>query len=218
MDDVQLLEGDVWPFLDDLAIDLVSTYFSDDFTGNQFNRLGGGGDTGPDANVFSPIDLIAVSMLDVHVPGSAALQILGPLGLKLTTLLTDIPNDVALEDSDPSFIEDGSPADRLWQELTALPQVGRTTAGKLMARKRPRLIPVFDSVIKDALLPDASNYWIRLRNELRDRELIKRLAEIRSNSGIGNSIPLIRVLDVCVWMRNRRESNNKLPFVPRKKG
>jgi hypothetical protein len=210
-----LLEGDIRPFLDGRAVDLVSDYFSPAYTGNQFHRLGGGGDVGPEANVFTPVDLIAVSMLDVHVPGEAALQILGPLSLKLTTLLSDIPTVVALEDSDESLIDDGSPADQLWFELTRLPDVGRTIAGKLIARKRPRLIPVFDSVIKDALLPKESNYWKRLRNELQDQKLVDRLREVRTESGIGSSIPLIRVLDVAVWMRNRRGSTNKIPFTPR---
>jgi hypothetical protein len=210
-----LLEGDLLQFLDNNAPGLVSDYFSHAYTGNQFHRLGGGGDVGTAANIISPTDLVAVSLLDVTVPGKAALDILGPLGQRVTELLTDIPTSVALEDSDESLIASGSPADVLWHELQSLEGMGPTIVSKVMARKRPRLIPIFDSVLKEALLPTEKSYWSRMRNELRQSEISSRLREIRSESGVGPEIPLLRILDVCVWMRNRPKSTTKLDFKPR---
>jgi hypothetical protein len=82
-----------------------------------------------------------------------------------------------------------------------------------MARKRPRLIPVFDSVVHDALSPGDENFWLALRCELGDAGLRERLTEMRAAAGIAQEISLLRVLDVAVWMRNRRDSVDKLPFV-----
>lgn len=47
-------------------------------------------------------------------------------------------------------------------------QRSRPTANKLLARKRPRLIPVHDSVLAMALQPDEGEYWETLRAALRD--------------------------------------------------
>jgi hypothetical protein len=210
-----LLEGELLQFLDRHAPDLVSDYFSAAYTGNQFHRLGGGGDVGTSANVISPTDLVAVSLLDVHVPGKASLDILGPLSQRLTELLTDIPTGIALEDADESLIASGSPADVLWHELHSLDGMGPTIVSKVMARKRPRLIPIFDSVLREALLPNEKNYWSRMRNELHQPEISDRLRKIKSESGVGPEIPLLRILDVCVWMRNRPKSTLKLDFRPR---
>lgn len=210
-----LLEGDLLQFLDREAPRLVSEYFSRMYSGNFFHRLGGGGDTGPEANIISSTDLVAVSLLDVHVPGRAALEILGPLSQRATELLTDIPTGTALEDADESLIADGSPADVLWHELHGLEGIGPTIVSKLMARKRPQLIPIFDSVLKEALLPSEKSYWIRMRNELHQSEISGRLREIKSSSGVGPEIPLLRILDVCVWMRNRPKSTIRLDFKPR---
>lgn len=210
-----LLEGDLLQFLDRHAPGLVSDYFSNTYTGNQFHRLGGGGDVGTSANIISPTDLVAVSLLDVHVSGRASLDILGPLSHRLTELLTDIPTGVALEDSDESLIASGSPADVLWHELQSLDRMGPTIVSKVMARKRPQLIPIFDSVLREALLPTEKSYWLRMRNELHQPEIAGRLRKIRLESGVGPEIPLLRILDVCVWMRNRPKSTLKLDFRPR---
>jgi hypothetical protein len=44
-------------------------------------------------------------------------------------------------------------AEAIWEKLRTLPGVDWVTAGKLLARKRPRLVPIADSVILTALAP-----------------------------------------------------------------
>lgn len=53
---------------------------------------------------------------------------------------------------------------RLWQTLVALPDIGATKASKLYARKRPRLQPIYDSVVAKVL--GTNNLWEPLREEL----------------------------------------------------
>ena len=117
------------------------------------------------------------------VPGLAAISILGELGPHLNGHLEAIPADRDLWDVPLSDIWEDSEADKLWHDLVALEGVAGVIAGKLMARKRPRLIPVHDSVVKAALSPrKKQNFWLALRSELGDAGLRQRLFEIARRS------------------------------------
>lgn len=192
------------------AADLVHRYFEvwqdDDrsplYTGAAFERFAGGGDRGDVANVFTADDLVAVSMLSAQVPPRAALRILLDDTDFLSAYLADVPANVDLADADEAVVADGSAADRLWWHLHEYPGVGPVTAGKLLARKRPRLIPVLDGVVRRVLGHSGKGYWRDLRGELRadDRRLDEQLKKIRSTAGLNESISAIRVFDVLVWM------------------
>ena len=67
-----------------------------------------------------------------------------------------------------SVVDDGGPADVLWHELQTIPLVSWVGAGKLMAAKRPRLIPVYDEKVRDLLDPRPGRFWVALRDELVD--------------------------------------------------
>jgi hypothetical protein len=86
--------------------------------------------------------------------------------------------------------------------LNDVPGIGWVTANKLCARKRPLLLPVYDTVVKAALQPTRQSFWEPLRNEFADGELQSRLMELRDEAGVPN-LSLLRVLDVAVWMRNQ---------------
>ena len=210
------LEGDPWPFLDDQGLGLVARYFdpTGGFSGGQFERFCGGGDAPECLDAFTPADLLSVTLLEVMVPGLAAISILGELGPHLNGHLGAIPADRDLWDVPLSDVGDDSDADKLWHDLVdRLYGVNWVIAAKLMARKRPRLIPVYDSVVKNALSPGDKNFWLALRCELGDAGLRQRLTEMRSLAGIAEDISLLRVLDAAVWMRNRHDSADPLPFV-----
>jgi len=211
----QCLEGDPWPFLDDNGAELVARYFdpTGGFSGGQFEHFCGGGDAPECQDAFTAADLLSVTLLDVMVPGLAAISILGELGPRLNGHLGAIPADRDLWDVPLSDVEVDSEADMLWYDLVALKGIAWVTAAKLMARKRPRLIPVYDSVVHDALSPSDGNFWLALRGELGDAGLRQRLTEMRSEAVVTEDISLLRVLDAAVWMRNRRSSAHQLPFV-----
>ncbi|MDT0354063.1 DUF6308 family protein [Pseudonocardia charpentierae] len=175
------------------------------YTGAAFERFAGGGDHPDVANVFTADDLVAVSMLSVQVPARAALGILLDDADRLSAGLADVPADVDLADADEALVADGSAADWLWWQLYRYPGVGFVMAGKLLARKRPRLIPVLDGVVRGVLGHPGKGYWRDLRGELRadDGRLVEQLNGIRRTAGLGESISTIRIFDVLVWMTGK---------------
>jgi hypothetical protein len=208
------LEGDIWKFLDGVGIQLVQTYFdpTSGFRGSEFDTLAGGGDAADRKDVFSAEDLVAVTLLEMTVPGDAALALLHRQASEFSALLSEIPANVDLWNAPENVIGLGSPAARLWTRLMAFPQMGWVTTSKLLARKRPRLLPVYDTVVKAAVQPNSSAFWLPLREELQDQALIERLKEIHVEAGLKESVRLLRVLDVAIWMRNRKASNCQLAF------
>ena len=210
------LEGDPWPFLDGQGVEDLNRYFdpTGGFSGGQFDRFCGTGYAPECRDTFTPADLLSVTLLEVMVPGLAAISILGELAPHLNGHLGAIPTDCDLWDASLSDVGVGSEADKLWHDLVdRLYGVSWVIAAKLMARKRPRLIPVYDSVVKQALSPRDDNFWLALRSELGDTGLRQRLAEMRAEAGVAEDISLLRILDAAVWMRNRHSSDHKLPFV-----
>jgi hypothetical protein len=167
-----------------------------------FERFAGGGDAAAVQNRFTAEDVVAVSMLAVNVPALAALKILGDDAETLSALLAAIPADVDLVDADDEMIGSGTPAWRLWDQLDSYADIGTTITSKLMARKRPRLIPVQDTRVLRALNhPREFSFWEAMRHHLRrdDRALSAWLRRVREASGVGGDISEIRVLDVLVW-------------------
>jgi hypothetical protein len=187
------------------AVELLRRYFgpvtAEGFPGAQFERLGGGGDRPAVAHTITPEDLVAVGLLGVAVPPRAALAILEDRRLEISALLAEIPTGTDLADVDPTQITKGWPAWQLWDLLHGLDGMDAVVAGTLIARKRPRLIPVFDARVEDLLLP-TSMLWVSLAEALRadDGALQARLLELREAAGLGSDISALRVFDVVVWM------------------
>jgi hypothetical protein len=75
----------------------------------------------------------------------------GELGREVGDLLAHVDPDTDLGTQGArSLVADGQDADRAWRLLKRQDNVGCVTAGKLLARKRPRLIPVWDNVVRCA--------------------------------------------------------------------
>ncbi|WP_220212582.1 DUF6308 family protein [Streptomyces sp. WELS2] len=180
------------------------------FTGSRFEHLGGGGDRPEVADRITAEDLIAVQTLSVTVPAPVALDILeGPLGARLSGLLRDIPRGMDMVDAGEHDLAPGSPADRAWRLLEDQPDVGWVIAGKLLARKRPRLLPVYDKVVRCALGRPRPSFWLALRAALRadDRALHRRLLALREVAGVPETVSALRVCDVAVWMGHRAQGH-----------
>jgi hypothetical protein len=199
-----------------VAVGLVKKYFEDDpethrarYSGAYFERLGGGGDRPETAFQFTAEDLLAVSMLGLPIDGYYALHVLDYRARDLNGLLDQIPLGVALADPKAeALIAPGGPAWKLWQAIHDIKprredsQIGPIRAGKLLARKRPDLIPVFDSRVRTVLnrpRPDNS-WWHDLRCQLtKDRDLIRELESVRVRAGAGH-LSLLRTFDIMCWM------------------
>ncbi|MGW2785914.1 DUF6308 family protein [Streptomyces populi] len=179
------------------------------FPGSRFEHLAGGGDRLEVADRITAEDLVAVQTLSVTVPASVALDILeGPLGLWLSGLLHAIPRDIDMVDADADILADGSPADQAWHLLRDQPEVGWVIAGKLLARKRPRLLPVYDRVVRCAVGRPPS-FWLALHAALRedDGAVHRRLIALRRFAGVPETVSALRMCDVVVWMGHRAEGH-----------
>jgi hypothetical protein len=92
---------------------------------------------------------------------------------------------------------------RLWKALVALPGVGPTTASKLYARKRPRLRPIYDSVVAAAIASDT--IWEPLRALLQsDPGLHLHLIHLSDQAHLPAEVSALRVFDVLAWMGGKQ--------------
>jgi hypothetical protein len=176
------------------------------FSGRLFGSLGLDGYRDDNPNRFTAVDLLAVQCLSVTVPIEVAIDLLeGELGGQVGDLLGRIDSGIDLGTKDAQrLVDDGWEADQAWQLLKRQDDVGWVTAGKLLARKRPRLIPIWDNVVRCALGRPPSA-WLWLDNTLREKDgaLLQLLAQTREDAGLTKQISLLRTLDVVVWMRHR---------------
>lgn len=194
---------------DESALNYLKQYFGigewagREYTGAHFDSFEG---PGPDR--LTAEDIIAVACLSIHVPARVALEILGNESGEISRLLDLTPNsaleDVPFEAHDKWFGE-GSPSLLFWRLLRAHHNVGATTASKIMARKRPALIPVYDSVIGRLTgFPTAKGTWRAWHQAFStDAELTDRLRSLREAAGLEH-VTLLRILDVVLWMHGAR--------------
>ncbi|MGW7055143.1 DUF6308 family protein [Streptomyces sp. NPDC054887] len=175
------------------------------FTGSRFEHLAGGGDRPEVAERFTAEDLVAVQTLSVTVPALVALDLLeGRLGAQLSGLLQAIPKDIDMVDAEADVLAEGSPADQAWHLLRAQHGVNWVIAGKLLARKRPRLLPVYDRVVRCAVGRPPS-FWLALHTALREDDAVlhRHLLKLRQAAGLPETVSALRVCDVAVWMNHR---------------
>lgn len=200
-----VFERDPAVFLDDHAPDLVRAYFREDdgvpwFTGAWFERISG---PRPEPSRFTPADIAAVGLLSVDIPAGARREILHTRSNDLAALLDAIPQTATLWGKEAEqLIGPGSKAVALWQALDGIDGVGWVTAGKLCARKRPALLPVFDNVVRDALKPASGQFWLTLSQWLSEGpSRVARLESIKQEAGAPDEVTPLRILDIAIWMR-----------------
>jgi hypothetical protein len=181
------------------AQQLVSRFFdpAGPFAGTTFDDL-------PDnrRDCFTVSDLFAATLLDMRFRPRAVRAVLGARADQLGQLLAAVPDDVDLWEATDEQL---APAYELYRALrsgSALAGVGPTTASKLMARKRPRLIPIVDSVIRSALEIKGDS-WIDLRAALRAAGVVERIEAMRP-SRLSFPVSTLRLLDAALWMRHSR--------------
>jgi hypothetical protein len=189
------------------AVELVSGYMAAAptetggvaYTGSLFDAWGGGGDKLDVANRFTDADINAVAMLSVEIPPTAVIELLLRRSGDLSSLLEHIPVDVDLHEAPAVMVGEGSASWRLWEALRSIPGVAWVSAGKLCARKRPRLLPVYDAYVKQ-LVGAPDNFWEALRQALSDDNaaLAKRLRRIGDGAGAAD-LSILRIFDVIAW-------------------
>ena len=190
---------------DGRALDHLATYFgrvgASRYTGSFFDTW-----PGNDADSWTADDLVAVSFLSVFVPPLAARRLLEQEADRFTELLRAVGPDRELSDEDAPIDPDW-PAWRLYTRLRELPGIGRTIASKLCARKRPRLLPIYDTVVGQVTSCQTAQ-WVPLRDRLRadDGRLQDRLLRLRAVAELGEEVSALRVYDVITWMDGKAGS------------
>ncbi len=176
------------------------------YTGKLFDTLAGLGG-GPAPNRITPADLIAVQMLSVVVDRDVAFDLLnGDLGNDLESHLVAIDPTITIANPGARALLDG-PATAAWNLLEGQAGVGWVTAGKLLARKRPLLIPVYDTVIRCVAHPSHNEAWQWFDEMFAadNSALMRQLEKLRAKAEVDERIPPLRVLDVVIWMRHKDE-------------
>src|SRR6476659_5549830 len=103
-----------------------------------------------DNHSVGPAGFVAVSMLCQRAP-EAAIRLLESEAAGIAMLLKQIPVGCDIVDVDPGVLSSESAAGRLWDLLrSGKDGLGWTTTSKLMAAKRLRLIPIWDSFVEQA--------------------------------------------------------------------
>ena len=153
-------------------------------------------------NAYTSDDVVAVAFLSVDVPSEAVLQLIADPPASLTDALSH--PDCADRDLVEVDVDDITPEWAPWKLYThvrALPGVGPTTASKLLARKRPRLLPIWDTVA-GTVIGSSEGLWQGLTAALQanDRELHQRLFRLHREAELPDQVSALRVFDVIAWM------------------
>jgi hypothetical protein len=191
--------------------DALSTYFhgaSRRFSGSVFDSFAGGGDRPDVHSRITQEDVLAVAAVNVTVSARLSRQLLNdPVAGQLEQLLSQIPTDIDLWDAEDETL---AVARRAWEEIRTLDEYGHgtadrwVTASKLLARKRPRLVPLYDEKIRRvAALAGGTDWWLSLREALRqdceDNEVRHRVRQAMRQGGVPGYVSVLRSLDVILW-------------------
>jgi hypothetical protein len=158
-----------------------------------------------DPSRFTANDLVAINMLSVDVPRETAAWLLSDPGWELSRHLTEIPVDLAAWDRSAEVTQTAAPAE-LWRLLGQRKGLrhARTTKSKLLAAKRPALLPIHDRYVGEGLgYTDADDFWALWRKRFAaddGADLLQSVEDVR-RAADAEGMTILRVLDVVIWMR-----------------
>lgn len=165
------------------------------FTGRHFEHYSAMGN--PDR--FEPSDLLAIEALSVRLPEEAAAQLFIEKVSYFSELLADIPANIDIWNVPRSVMEDSSAAAKLHTRLREdLDGVDWVKAGKLLASKRPRLVPILDDYVKSVVKPPKGRFWVSLYDQLLDENRRNTIAEVCECAP--EHVSFLRRIDVAIWM------------------
>jgi len=172
----------------------IGAYFSEpNFAGMTFTNLG----SNPPGEII-PDDLLAVALLDITWRPRVIRILLDSRRAQICEMLAAIPQDVDLWDAPDDALRH---IDVLWDALMAIDGIGTASATKLLARKRPRLCPISDSVVIKAVdVPGRT--WDVLRRLLQDPAARAEVEALRPAAAAEAS--LLRILDVALWISHSK--------------
>jgi hypothetical protein len=198
---------------DPQAVEDLRAYYQDgpsSYPGRWFERIGTPQDQHRDRNRLTADDIVALSALSVRLPVTVSARLLGTYSLEITEFLTDIPAEVDLWNASRAHLGPKSPAFHLFMKFRAMAWNGGergtawVTAHKLLARKRPRLIPIYDAQVRGLVaLGKGADWWVSLQSAFTP-EIRAHLDRAHKAATLDPATTSLRTLDVILWMRARR--------------
>ncbi|AFS13647.1 MULTISPECIES: DUF6308 family protein [Mycobacterium avium complex (MAC)] len=191
--------------------ELVKQYVGGAYTGAAFDTYGCN-----DPFAITPDDLIAVTMLSIPVNENSRSGIRPSAILDLqartdevVSLLNGLPADRSLhtltQNDFDGWLGSDSPGNALYELMRKHVSLPRVATHKLLARKRPLLFPIRDTVVERALglIRRKDGWWRPWWAALStDEALVLRLREIRERAEAPH-LSLLRVADIVIWLQNR---------------
>lgn len=165
----------------------------------------------PDA--VGPADLLATGLVGAPPSALAVRHLLGRAAADLEARLQAIPADVDLWSSPGPVL---AALAELWSVVQEADGIGPVRATKLLARKRPRLVPLLEPAGAALLELPPGAHWATLRAVLADAGRRERIEALRP-SATDARLPLLRLFDVAVWTAasgGRRERTGAVPGPP----
>jgi Family of unknown function (DUF6308) len=178
----------------------VGRYFESDssFAGRTFDAHGDSdalGDNPPDK--ITPDDLLAVTLLDVSWTPRAVRALLCDQADEVNEKLRAISTSTTFWDDSSQGCDELAKVDELWRVVDDFDWVGETKTSKLLARKRPWLVPITDSIIISAV-GNSGKTWLTLRHCFKQETFREAVKSLRP-PGLGD-VSLLRIFDVAIWM------------------
>lgn len=203
------LTAHLLPELKDDAVRLLQTYFGDllgtgsGYEGGSWDGFDPSGTREESRDIFTADDLLSASLLSADIHPTAILRILGSDAVDLASAIKTLGSDRDLASLDASEVGELEASSTIWQALRSIPHIGPTRASKLIARKRPHLIPIYDKVLGNAVYGGTSQgQWVRMHAALTadGGALSDHLTTLRDLSGLPEWISLLRIFDVIAWL------------------
>ncbi len=153
-----------------------------------------------DSSHIGAIDLVALTALGAPASIESASWILSEVGQWLTAeILADVPTDVALPDAGVATVH------RIADLFGLLRREGgltRSASTRLLAAKRPHLVPIDDGTTRRALrYPKSDAWWVAWREALDEpnRALVRTgIARAAERVGETPDLAQLRVVDIAL--------------------
>ena len=199
----------------DAANSALELYFSGRFTGAWFDAVGRGTDPATGApvdrepNRVTIEDSLSLSLLDTPLKPREVIGLL-EINRDLVHLLGRIDLGLTLIAAAPAEDFTESPwasASMAYKLLRASSGIGRSRASKLLARKRPHLIPVWDRYVAEGLAMKGSDQdWVIMQDVVvahsdRLHAIADEFRFSNRDNGRAQGLSLLRMFDIIGWMR-----------------
>jgi hypothetical protein len=175
------------------------------FTGRHFEEF----IARSDPNRFISEDVAALSCLSVELSGSATAELLVSRADEMNELLNapGMPEATAdLRHVDRAVIADTSPLSNAYEQLRSVDGIGYVRASKLLAAKRPALVPIRDRVV-ETFLDAGDAWWAPYFDLVQDPEVDERVQEL--SEVVPERVSFLRRVDVALWMAGQRQAASR---------